>query len=132
MKYLLDTHALIWVLISPKNLSQKSKEILFNRKEEIYISSITLWEISLKFNLRKLNLKNKKPDEIPNAVLNMGFRLLDLDCNTASSFYILPTIKNKDPFDRMLAWQAIKGDYVLISRDSGFDSYKSFGLRRVW
>ena len=80
----------------------------------------------------RLNLKNKKPDGIPDAVLKMGFGILDLDYNTASSFYKLPIIKNKDPFDRMLAWQAIRENYTLLSKDKGFDDYSSFGLKRLW
>jgi|SRR3989344_5465361 len=132
MKYLLDTHVLLWVLISTKDLSLSSKNLIFNSDLYICVSNISLWEISLKFNLGKLNLKNKKPDEIPNAVLKMGFRILDLDSITASSFYKLPIINNKDPFDRMIAWQAICGKYILISKDKGFDDYRENGLKRVW
>ena len=131
MRYLLDTHALVWALISTDKLSKDVKEILTNTQNEVFVSIISIWEISLKFSIGKLELVGKEPDEIPGAILDMNFKILDLEAGSAATFYKLPRY-NKDPFDRMLAWQAINGVLVFLSKDKGFDDYKKLGLRRVW
>jgi len=132
MDYLLDTHVLLWTLVSKKKLSKAVKNILLNPESNIFISTISLGEISLKFQLGKLKLRGKSPDEIPDIVTNLGFNFLILDPIASSNFYKLPKFRNKDPFDRMLAWQAISEDFTLISKDKGFDSYQKAGLKRVW
>ena len=133
MNYLLDTHILLWILFSKKFLSNPAKIVIFDPTSKIFISAISLWEISLKYRIGKLILKDKQPDQIPDAVEKMNFGILELNSDTASSFYKIPKIKiNKDPFDLMLAWQAICGKYTLISADKGFDDYKKYGLKRIW
>lgn len=132
MNYLLDTHILLWILFSPDKLSAKLKDILSDPKSEKFVSAISVWEISLKYKIGKIQLEKRVPSEIPNAVLSMGFNFLDLDSYTASTFYKLPRLKNKDPFDRMLAWQAISKDYYLLTKDPDFSNYKVPGLKVVW
>lgn len=131
MSYLLDTHVLVWVLVSPRRLSERVNKILSDPKEEAFVSIVSVWEVSLKYGLGKMKLKGKEPSEIPNAVFEMGFKFLNLDAETAATFYKLPRY-NKDPFDRMLAWQAISKNLVLLSKDRGFDDYQKQGLKRVW
>ena len=131
MKYLLDTHTLLWVLMSKDKLSVKVKRLLSKTGPEIFTSTISLWEISLKYSLGKLKLDKKKPDEVPNALESMGFDILDLSPEIVSTFYKLP-ILHKDPFDRMLIWQAIKGNYTLISKDKSISDYEKYGLSLVW
>ncbi|KKS97799.1 MAG: twitching motility protein PilT [Candidatus Gottesmanbacteria bacterium GW2011_GWA2_43_14] len=130
MNYLLDTHTLIWALVSPEKLSLKVKKIILDNTS--WISVVSFWEISLKYTIGKLNLQNVKPDEIRESSIKTGFTVLDLDSETAATFYKLPRIKNKDPFDLMLAWQAISGNFTLLSKDKGFDIYRLSGLKRVW
>ena len=57
MNYLLDTHALIWFLIGDKNLSEKSKEIIENQDNSIFISVSTIWEIAVKISLNKFKFQ---------------------------------------------------------------------------
>src|SRR3989339_395130 len=125
MNYLLDTHTLIWALVSPEKLSLKVKKIILDNTS--WISVVSFWEISLKYTIGKLNLQNVKPDEIRESSIKTGFTVLDLDSETAATFYKLPRIKNKDPFDLMLAWQAISGNFTLLSKDKGFDIYRLSG-----
>ena len=81
--------------------------------------------------LGKLDLKGVLPDFLPTIAKDARFEILDLDIETAASFYKLPRL-NKDPFDRMLAWQAINSDCYLIAKDKEFDKYKGHGLKAVW
>lgn len=132
MNYLVDTHVLLWVILSPKKISKRVKNILLDPELIKHVSAITFWEISLKFSLGKINLKGILPDKLPTVAKNTGFEILSLDCDTASTFHKLSKINRKDPFDRMLAWQAIREDCVLLTQDKEFSSYKDDGLNIVW
>lgn len=132
MKYISDTHIFLWTLFSPQKISKRVKDILLDAELTKYVSIITFWEISLKFSLGKIDLRGVLPDKLPNIAEKTGFEILNLDADTASSFYKLPKIRNKDPFDRMLAWQAISKDCFLLSRDKELLNYKAHGLNIVW
>lgn len=132
MKYLVDTHVFLWTLFSPKKISKRVKDILLDTEVTKYVSVITFWEISLKYLLGKIDLRGILPDKLPAIAINTGFETMNLTSETASSFYKLPKIKNKDPFDRVLAWQAIREDCFLITRDRELLDYKNEGLNIVW
>ncbi len=132
MNYLLDTHTLLWNLVSPKKLSIPVKKIISNPKLNLFISTVSLWEISLKYRIGKLELNGKNPEEIPGAIKSLGFYILGLDEDAAATFYKFPVSKNKDPFDLMLAHQAITYNYILVTNDPGFTDYKNYGLKTVW
>lgn len=129
MNYLADTHIFLWVLFSPQKISPKLKKIFLNGEEAKYISSITFWEISLKFGLGKLELKGILPEELPSLAKDTGFNILNPTAQILSSSYKLPKIENKDPFDRLLAWQAIQQNFCLLTADKGFRDYKDHGLK---
>ena len=132
MNYLLDTHTLLWDLINTKKLSTQVKKILSNPESGIFISTISLWEISLKYRIGKLELEGKNPDEIPGAAKASGFNILTMDEDVAATFFRFPISKNQDPFDLMLAWQAISKDFVLLTKDPEFKSYNKYGLKIIW
>lgn len=131
MSYLVDTHTFLWSVLSPQKISKKAKNILLDSQSTKYVSLITFWEISLKFSIGKLDLKGTLPDNIPAIANSAGFEILNLNIDTVSSFYKLSKSR-KDPFDRMLAWQAICHDYYLLTKDSDFADYKNQGLKIVW
>lgn len=132
MNYLVDTHVLLWTILSPKKISKNVKNILLDPELTKHVSAITFWEISLKYQLRKIDFMEITLDKLPTIAKDAGFEILNLDSDTAASFYKLPKIENKDPFDRMLAWQAICHDFCLLTRDRDFDDYKGRGLKIVW
>ncbi len=132
MNFLLDTHVFLWAIFEPEKLPKKLKTLVLSPEATIYISIITFWEISLKFSLGKLDLKGILPDELPKIARRDSFEILDLNIDMASSFYKLPRLSNKDPFDRMIAWQAISKDYSLMTKDSNFTGYNKYGLKTVW
>lgn len=132
MNFLLDTHTFIWVIFEPEKLSGKTKSLLLDRESVPYISLISFWEISLKFSLGKMDLQGILPDELPKVAKKDGFEILDLTTDIVASFYKLPKMENKDPFDRMIIWQAIQKDLSLISKDTTFKIYEQYGLKLVW
>lgn len=76
MKYLLDTHILIWAILSPDKLCKKVKDVLINPENTIMVSMLSLWEISLKYASGKLQLKNILPEDIIKISQDIGLRLL--------------------------------------------------------
>jgi PIN domain nuclease of toxin-antitoxin system len=132
MNYLLDTHALVWAIKERKKLSPAVIQILENPDNVIFVSAITFWEIALKFSVGKLELRNILPDEFPDASLEIGFELISLSPNESASHHKLMLTTHKDPFDRMLIWQAIQRNLIFITKDDDLDQYKGAGLKTLW
>ncbi|MDR3697598.1 type II toxin-antitoxin system VapC family toxin [Mucilaginibacter sp.] len=132
MNYLLDTHTLIWALQDQKQLSDKVTQTLEHPDHSIFVSAITFWEIALKFSVGKLDLVNIMPDEFPLASIQTGFQLIPLLPEESASNYKLPLTHHKDPFDRMLIWQAIERNLIFISKDNRLEPYKTVGLKTLW
>jgi|SRR3989344_243843 len=131
MKYLLDTHILVWLNTNPNKISLEVKNILLGEDAEIFTSTISFWEISIKYNLKKIKLSGGTPETILQSTKKAGIKIFQLTEVQAATLYKLPKYTNKDPFDRILAWQAISENFILISKDKGFDDYKSEGLKRM-
>lgn len=128
MSYLLDTHILLWSFFEPEKLSSAVVAIFENPENEIGISQVSLWEISLKFSLGKLRLGKLKPEELQGPILDNGYRILPLEDTDLLDFYKLPVGNHRDPFDRLLIWQCIKHGHTLLSRDRHCDAYRKYGL----
>lgn len=132
MKYLLDTHTLIWLFTNEEKLSDKVKIILENPKNEIYVSAISFWEISLKNSIGKLELHGGDTTILLKQSEINGFKVIPLTAEVCSSFDKLTVFYHRDPFDRMLIWQAISEGFILISKDAIISLYKSEGLKTIW
>jgi PIN domain nuclease of toxin-antitoxin system len=133
MNYLIDTHILLWSLFEPKKLNDKIQNLLINQENEINVSKISLWEISLKYSLKKLQIINIKVDKLKEEIEKLNFEIIELKVEDILSYYKLPKNSNhKDPFDRMLIWQSICNKYTFISRDSRVEEYKKIGLKYIY
>jgi PIN domain nuclease of toxin-antitoxin system len=130
MKYLLDTHVLVWSLIDTAKLSDKVKKILV-KENLLYVSTVSLWEISLKFNLGKLELDGLDPEGLFTIAEKWGFKFISFSNKEAISFHRLERL-HKDPFDRMIIWQSISNGMTLLSKDDRMVEYKKFGLQLIW
>jgi PIN domain nuclease of toxin-antitoxin system len=133
MKYLLDTHVILWLAYEDDKLSSPIREILLKQENEIYISAVSFWEISLKYQSGKLNLNEHNPE-----ILKAGFeqfydfKELPLEMEDTVSFFKLNSPIHKDPFDRILIWQALRRNLALISDDDNIKRYQSLGLKVIW
>ncbi|RLJ76660.1 type II toxin-antitoxin system VapC family toxin [Pedobacter alluvionis] len=132
MIYLLDTHVFLWTIIDTKRLSEKALSVIENSENTIFVSAISLWEISLKYALGKLNLIGLEPNELIGQAKALGFELIPILPESAASHYKLNADWHRDPFDRMLIWQAIQKNIILISKDENINKYQSVGLKVVW
>lgn len=132
MNYLLDTHTLIWSILDPDKLSPKARELIEDPKNLVLVSSVNFWEISLKYGLGKLELEGVLPNEIPDLAEETGFELIPLSPEETASYHNLKGDWHRDPFDRMLIWQAIQRDLILISKDEMMKNYRNDGLKTIW
>jgi len=133
MIYLLDTHTFIWATLKTNNLGKNGKEIIINKNNEICVSTVSFWEISLKIKLKKFSFGNINIKDFPKYARDMDFTIIDMQENETITFHELPLKENhKDPFDRMLIWQAITKDMTMISKDELFGQYKKDGLKLIW
>ncbi len=108
-----------------------SRQILENNDAK-FVSSVSLWEISIKYSLGKLELGGITPNRLFQAISEAGFELLNISNELLVSYYRLPKKSNhRDPFDRLLIWQAISDDYILLTHDTKFAQYRHDGLKVI-
>ena len=133
MKLLLDTHALLWALIAPEQLSADARAAITDPAAQVAVSAVSFWEIAIKAGLGKLTLTGTTPEALVEAAQQQGFDLLPLDPRLAASFSRLPVDpQHRDPFDRMLVWQAISLGYSLVSRDRKITATQRPDLKVLW
>ena len=130
MIYLLDTHYLLWSLYAPEKISDPVCNVLENEHDTKLLSGVNLWEISLKYSLGKLDLGGTNPSELFDTLLKAGYEVVALESHLLVTYYQLTKKDDhKDPFDRLLIWQAISGGYTLITQDKKIEQYRADGLK---
>ncbi|MDR0456019.1 MAG: type II toxin-antitoxin system VapC family toxin [Treponema sp.] len=130
MNYLVDTHILLWSFLETKKLSKKAKSILMDEDNMIYYSPVSLWEITIKYGLKKLSLNGGTPDDFFYELNNSYYHCKTIDNIGLITNYKLP-MYHKDPFDRFLIWEAIRNDFTLMSADKKMESYTKERLKTV-
>ena len=128
MKLLLDTHYLLWAFLDSQRLSSGLTQALLDETVRVYYSHASLWEIAIKFRLGKLGLAGVSPEEFGRELSASFLRPLPLDDSILLSSHRLPDI-HKDPFDRLLVWQAIQTDCLFVSSDARIRDYEGAGLK---
>ncbi len=118
MQYLIDTHILLWWLAGDERLSAPAQEIIGKSDHIIYVSSASLWEISIKKSLGKLQLNY----DLEKVLKENDFTILSITQNHACSIEALPP-HHRDPFDRMLITQAMCEKIQLITHDKELAVY---------
>ena len=128
MRVLLDTCAVIWATLSPSTLSLKAREIIADEGNVILVSAASAWEIATKVRIGKLPGAESLERDFLCVMEEAGYTLLPIDAAAALRAGRLVT-DPRDPFDRMIAAQAIALDIPIVSSDPLLDQ---FGTRRVW
>jgi PIN domain nuclease of toxin-antitoxin system len=122
MRLVLDTHALIWWMTDPDQLSRRARLAIAAPTNVPYVSAITAYEIELKRS--RDPLLGKLPLDLEDAVLEAGFMWLSItpgDCVVAGR---LP-LHHRDPWDRLLIAQSMRAGMVIISADERFPAYNA-------
>ena len=118
MNILLDSHYLVWALQAPHMLKAREAEVISNRSNQLYFSSISIMELNIKEAKGKLPLAMN----LAQFCINTGFQPLSYTWQHAEETRQLPLI-HSDPFDRMLAAQAKHESLVLMTRDRHLCQY---------
>ena len=124
MRCLLDTHIVIWAMVGSAKLSTRALSILQDPDNTFYVSSASIWEVSIKHSV--------KPEDVPVTAeqmirfcRNSGIVELPVRFDHAQKISMLPPYHN-DPFDRMLVAQANEGGLALVSHDRRLPPYGDF------
>lgn len=117
MRYLLDTHALLWARAAPALLSDEAQAVFESSDTTLYVSMATLWECAIKRSIGKLEL----PDNFYEIVAE-DYEILGIELSHLVAYAELP-MHHRDPFDRLLVAQARLSDLTLLSRDPNIAKY---------
>jgi PIN domain nuclease of toxin-antitoxin system len=128
VRALLDTCTLIWATLSPSSLSEQARETIADESNVILVSAASAWEIATKVRAGKLPGAEKLERDFLDVMEEAGYTLLPIDTETALRAGRL-VAEHRDPFDRMIAAQALALDAPVLSPDSLLDQ---FGVRRMW
>lgn len=128
MKYLFDTHVMLWFLEDADDLSKKARQILKNRENELFWSVASYWELTVKISLGKLKLKKGwqaflEREKKMNRILDLP--IYEWHCEPHIS---LPWIQ-RDPFDRLLISQAISEKLILLTKD---ETIRQYPVKTAW
>ena len=128
MRILLDTVRFLWAVTDAPDLSDDARALFVDPANEIYLSSVTNWEIAIKQSLGKLPLPEPPVRFVPAQRKQHGIDSLPLDEKATLHLTRLPVL-HKDPFDRMLVCQAIVHHFVILTPDELISQYP---VRTIW
>ena len=127
-RLLLDTHAFLWWVEDSPQLSPAARALMEVLENECFLSIASSWEMAVKASIGKLRLSLPVREYVPQHLAANQFRELPISFAHAARVESLE-LHHRDPFDRLLAAQALEEQLILISADRIFDCY---GVMRVW
>ncbi len=130
MNLLIDTHTLIWFIEGSPDLSTKAHNLITNIDNPCFVSVASIWEIAIKLNIGKLELKNPF-NKLTSLLWENSIDLLPIRFEHTQKLIDLP-FHHRDPFDRLIICQALVEKMQLISRDEHFDNYLVGEVKRHW
>lgn len=132
MKYLMDTHILIWLCVSPEKVPKSIMRTLENPENALCVSTVSLWEIAIKLSVGKLDLRGIDLPDIAEMCAEQGIEIVQFPVSAALQYRKLPLKENhKDPFDRALISLCIAESYTFLSADAKLAQYEPDGLRII-
>ena len=127
MKYLLDTHAALWLFEGNNKLSQTAQSIIFDGKNEIYVSILSAWEVAIKVSLNKLDFIGGS-ETFLSATEENSIDLLGVKGEYVKIVENLPYI-HRDPFDRLLVSTAFSEKMTIITAD---ENIRKYDISWIW
>ncbi|PZU55607.1 MAG: PIN domain nuclease [Thauera sp.] len=127
MRILLDTHVLIWLSHAPERIAAAAREKIVDPSSTLYISPASIWEMTIKCRLGKLDLGTDIVSFTRTAYLELAALELPLALDHFGHLSELP-LHHHDPFDRLLLAQARSERLDLATADGVFDAYADVGV----
>lgn len=128
MRLLLDTHIFIWAVAKRRRLPKRVVEAIVDPDSSVIISAVSAWEIALKRRLGKLDFDGDFLASFDDGVRGLGFEPLGVTAAHMVRGAQLDSA-HKDPFDRMLAGQALVENLKVVTADPAF---AKMGVEVVW
>ena len=128
MRFLLDTHTLLWLVNDDPQLGKKVKKVYLDDGNEIFISMASIWEMAIKISLKKLQIPGTLAEFVKEHIRGNKIDIMAIELN---HLYQLENLNyfHRDPFDRLIIAQAIAENITIISSDEAFDEYP---IQRIW
>ena len=120
MRYLLDTHVVLWWYLDAPQLSKEHRQIIADPANELYVSAAAIWEIEVK----RRNGKLECPIDMMERIKADVFKILPIMAEHLVPLRTIPPIHN-DPFDRIMVSQSSVEEIPLISYDANVNAYFS-------
>jgi PIN domain nuclease of toxin-antitoxin system len=122
VKFLLDTVTFLFAIDEAARISDEARRYIEDPDEQVYLSSVSAWEIAVKHSLGKLDLPMPPDRLVPMARERLGAEELALAESSALAVSRLPRV-HADPFDRMLVAQAISTGMTILTPDEAIRQY---------
>ncbi|WP_462221329.1 type II toxin-antitoxin system VapC family toxin [Ferruginibacter sp.] len=127
-QFLLDTQIVLWMAHEPEKISEKCYDVILDKSNDLLLSYASIWELSIKLSVNKLQLKLSLNDFISREIEKHNLILSPISLLSIYHCQLLPLI-HRDPFDRIIAAHSIVEKIPLISSDKIFDDYN---IKRIW
>ena len=121
MRYLLDTHTVLWLFEGTEKLPQRIRDIIYNADVDICVSVISAWEVAIKVSLGKLDF-NGGVATFLSAIEANNIKLIGVNGDYIKSVESLPLI-HRDPFDRLIIATALSENMTIITIDENIHKY---------
>ncbi len=128
MNLLLDTVAFLWLLNDSPHLSGEARRAFSDASRDVFLSSVSSWEIAVKNSLGKLPLPKPAEVFVPEMRERLSVQSLPLDESSTLQLTKLPDL-HRDPFDRMLVCQAIQHGLTIVTPD---EQLRRYPVRSLW
>ena len=128
MRFLLDTHALLWWMTNDPHLSKPAHRLIEQKGNTSLVSAVSAWEIATKFRLGRLPAAEDLVQDFVADLDRHRMEILFITAGHGIRAGLLPG-PHKDPFDRMLFAQALTENVPIVSNDHALDGY---GAKRLW
>jgi PIN domain nuclease of toxin-antitoxin system len=122
VKILLDTHIFIWAIMGDPRLTQAQRELYTDKRNELFLSVVSVWEIVLKAGLGKLRMPVPAVSFVARQLKQNRISLLAIHLSHLAALETLPPL-HRDPFDRLLVAQAKAEGMTILSVDSKLPQY---------
>jgi PIN domain nuclease of toxin-antitoxin system len=128
MRVLLDTHAFLWAAADAPEFGRRARKSYLDPETDLLLSVASVWEMAIKTGLGKLRLTIPLDELVERGLSSQGIALLPIALEHVLAVRALP-FHHRDPFDQLLAAQALAEGVPILSADGVFERY---GVKRIW
>lgn len=121
MHLLLDTHVLLWALLTPERLNSEGLALIEDKQNKVWFSAASIWEIAIKAGLKREDFK-ARPEAVTQSAIDTGFTEMPICADAAMRVESMP-LHHRDPFDRLLIAQALHAPARFLTADAVLGQY---------